>query len=78
VDRAEARSGECTALPRVKFLSNPHRIHNGQKDKEKEEYGLLWADICYMSTLSPSLHLPPSPHCASVAPPAAMLSGLEG
>jgi hypothetical protein len=23
-------------------------------------------------------HLPPSPHCVSVAPPAAMLSGLEG
>jgi hypothetical protein len=23
------------------FLSNPRRIHSGQKDKEKEEYGLL-------------------------------------
>jgi hypothetical protein len=23
------------------FLSNPRRKHSGQKDKEKEEYGLL-------------------------------------
>jgi hypothetical protein len=43
------------------LLSNPRRIHSGQKDKEKEEYGLLWAVICFMSPPSPSLHLPPLP-----------------
>ncbi len=31
-----------SARLRAKFLSNPRRIHSGQKDKEKEEYGLLW------------------------------------
>ncbi len=56
----------------------PRRLHSGQKDKEKEGYELLWAVICCMSPLSLSPHLPPSPQCASVAPPAAMLSGLEG
>jgi len=48
---------------------------NREKDKEKEEYGLLWAVIYFMPPLSP-LQLPPSPHRASVAPPAATLSGL--
>jgi hypothetical protein len=26
----------CSALLRAKFLSNPRRIHSGQKDEEKE------------------------------------------
>jgi hypothetical protein len=53
----------CSAQPRAEFLSNPRRIHSGQKDKEKEEYGLLCAVICFMSPLSP-LQLPPPPHTA--------------
>ncbi len=67
----------CSARPRAEFLSNPRRIHSGQKDKEKEEYGLLWAVICFMSPLSP---LPPStsPLPTLRAPPAATLSGLAG
>ena len=47
----------CSARPHAKFLSNARRIHSGQKDKEKEEYGLLWAVICCMSPLPPP---PPS------------------
>jgi hypothetical protein len=34
----------CTAC--ANFVSNPQRIHNGQKDKEKEEGGLLCAVTC--------------------------------
>ncbi len=36
----------CTALPRVKFLSNPRRIHSEEEDEEKEERGLLRALVC--------------------------------
>jgi hypothetical protein len=54
------------------FLSNPRRTHSGKEDEEKEEQGLLWAVICPTPALLP----PPLPHCASVAPPAATLSGL--
>ncbi len=41
MDQTEARSGECTALPRVGFLSNPRRIHSKREDEEKGEQGLL-------------------------------------
>ncbi len=68
----------CSALLCAKFLSNPRRIHSGQKDEEKEGYELLWAVICYKPPPSTSPTSPLPPHCASVAPPAAMLSGLEG
>ncbi len=30
----------CTALPRVKFLSNPRRMHSKGEEEEKEEQGL--------------------------------------
>jgi hypothetical protein len=65
----------CTAKCGL-FSSNPRRIHSGKKDKEKEEYGLLWAVIYPMPPLLSPLQLPPFPHRASVAPPAATLSGL--
>jgi len=48
----------CTALPRVKFLSNPRRIHSKEEDEEKEEQGLPRAPIC-CSTTFPS---PPPPY----------------
>ncbi len=63
VDRAEARSGECTALPRVKFLSNPRRIHSEEEDEEKEERGLPRAPVC-CSTTFPSPSPSPSTHTA--------------
>jgi hypothetical protein len=75
---ASAHMTICSALLRAKFLSNPRRIHSGQKGKEKEGYELLWAVICCKSPPLLLPHLPPPPHCTSVAPPAAMLSGLEG
>jgi hypothetical protein len=53
VDRAEARSGECTALHRVEFLSNPRRIHSEEEDEEKEEQGLPRALICCSPTSPP-------------------------
>jgi hypothetical protein len=58
VDRAEARSGECTALLKAEFLSNPRQIHSRQKDEEKEEQGLLGALIY------PSPAPPPPAHTA--------------
>ncbi len=69
----------CSALLHAEFLSNPRRIHSGQKEYEKEGHELLRAVICCKPPHSPPLSpcLPP-PHCASVALPAAMLSGLEG
>jgi hypothetical protein len=36
----------CFAQLCANFSSNPRRIHSGQKDKEKEEYGLLCVAIC--------------------------------
>jgi hypothetical protein len=47
-------------LPRVKILSNPHRIHSKGEDEEKEEQGLPRAPICCSTTFpSPS---PSPPH----------------
>jgi hypothetical protein len=50
----------------VRNLSNPNRIHSGQKDKEKEGYELLWAVICCKPPLSPSPTFPP-PHIARLS-----------
>ncbi len=44
---------ECTALPRVEFLSNPRRIHSEEEDEEKEEQGLPRALICCSPTPPP-------------------------
>jgi hypothetical protein len=51
-----------------------------QRTERQGERGIWVAMGCYLLHVTPSLspHLPPPPHCASVAPPAAMLSGLEG
>jgi hypothetical protein len=70
----------CSALLFANFLSNPRRIHSGQKDKEKEEYGLIWAIICCKQPLlSPLPPFPPAPSPPRLLrPPVAMLSGLEG
>ena len=35
----------CMALPRVKFLSNPRRMHSKREGEEKGEQGLPRADI---------------------------------
>ncbi len=49
----------CTALPRVGFLSNPRRTHSKREDEEKGEQGLPRAPICCSTTFpSPS----PSPY----------------
>jgi hypothetical protein len=51
----------CTALPRVKFLSNPRRMHSKGEDEEKEEQGLPRAPICCSTTFpSPSPNPPPT------------------
>ncbi len=59
------------------FLSNPRRIHSGRKRRRKRNMGCyeLLSASCHPS---PPLQLPPSPHRASVALPAATLSGLAG
>jgi hypothetical protein len=55
---------ECTALPRVEFLSNPRRIHSEEEEEEKEEQGLPRALVC-CSTTSPSPSpFPPPTHTA--------------
>jgi hypothetical protein len=46
---------------RQNFLSNPRRIHSGEKDEEKEEWGLPGALICFSPASAPS---PFSPHTA--------------
>jgi hypothetical protein len=48
------------------FLSNPRWINSRQKDKEKEEYGLLCVICCEQPPISPS------PSCAPFRLPAAM------
>ncbi len=52
------------------FSSKPRRIHSGQKDKEKEEYGVLYVVICCEQP--PSLPHPPPPHCAPFHLPVAV------
>ncbi len=57
------------------FYRTPAGYTADRKTRRKRDmscYGLLSA------ASHPPLHLPPPPHCASVAQPAAMLSGLEG
>jgi hypothetical protein len=66
--------GACSAQLCANFSSNPRRIHSGQKDKEKEEYGLLCVAICCEQPphLSPP-HLAHHFTCLRLC-----LSGLEG
>jgi hypothetical protein len=48
----------CTVT--CEFLSNPRRIHSGQKDKEKEEYEPLnVVNCCKQPPSSPSPPAPP-------------------
>jgi hypothetical protein len=51
-------NNECTAPPRVKFLSNPRRMHSKGEEEEKEKQGLPRAPICCSTTSPPP---PPSP-----------------
>ncbi len=62
-----------TAESRI-FSSNPRRHTAERKTRRKRNGGLLWAVICPTPTLLPPF--PSPPHRASVAPPAATLSGL--
>ena len=57
--RTEARSGECMALPGVKFLSNPRRMHSREEGEEKEEQGLPRAPSCCSTTFPAPFPLPP-------------------
>jgi hypothetical protein len=51
----------CMALPRVKFLSNPRRMHSREEGEEKEEQGLPRAPSC-CSTTFPAPSPPPPLH----------------
>ena len=51
----------CTALPRVKFLSNPRRMHSKGEGEEKEDKGLPRAPSC-CSTTFPAPSPSPPPH----------------
>ncbi len=53
----------CTALPRVKILSNPRRMHSKGEEEEKEEQGLPGAPACCSTTFS-SLSPSPPTHVA--------------
>ncbi len=60
------------------FLSNPRGIHSGQRDKEKEEYGLVCVVIFCEQ---PPHHLPfhpPPPPCAPFHLPAAKFIRIIG
>jgi hypothetical protein len=74
VDRAEARSGECTALLKAEFFIEPPP--DTQRVRRRGERGIGVAMGCYLSHVSPSPPFPSPPHRASVALPAATLSGL--
>ncbi len=55
----------CSAQLVQIFSSNLRRIHSGQKDREKEEYGLLCVAISYEQPSTPTLHTV-SPACGYV------------
>jgi hypothetical protein len=70
VFRAEPREvvniGEntrCTALPGVKFLSNPRRMHSKGEGEEKEEQGLPRAPSCCSTTFPAPSPSPPHTRC---------------
>jgi hypothetical protein len=48
------------ALPRVKFLSNPRRMHSKGEDEEKEGQGLPRAPICCSTTFPSPFPSPPT------------------
>ena len=56
--RTEARSGECMALPGVKFLSTPRRMHSREEGEEKEEQELPRAPSCCSTTFPAPFPLP--------------------
>jgi hypothetical protein len=49
----------CTALPRVKFLSNPRRMHSKGEGEEEEEQGLPRAPVCCSTTFPAPSPSPP-------------------
>jgi hypothetical protein len=50
----------CMALPRVKFLSNPRRMHSKGEGEEKEEQGLPRAPSCCSTTFPAPSPSPPT------------------
>jgi hypothetical protein len=66
----------CTATCEI-FIEPPPDTQWTER-KEKEEYGVAMGCYLLHVTSLPLPPPPPSPYCASVAPPAAILSGLEG
>ncbi len=50
----------CMALPEVKFLSNPRRMHSREEGEEKEEQGLPRAPSCCSTTFPAPSPSPPS------------------
>ena len=48
----------CMALPGVKFLSNPRRMHSREEGEEKEEQGLPRAPSCCSTTFPAPFPLP--------------------
>ena len=49
----------CMALPKVKLLSNPRRMHSREEGEEKEEQGLPRAPSCCSTTFPAPFPLPP-------------------
>jgi hypothetical protein len=68
----------CSAQPCTEFFIEPPP--DTQRTERQGERGIWVAMSCYLPHVAPPhpLLLPPSPHRASVAPPAATLSGLAG
>ena len=72
MSRSFLNSG-CTALLKAEFFIEPPP--DTQRKERQGERGIGVAMSCYLSHANPPLP-PPPPHRASVAPPAATLSGL--
>jgi hypothetical protein len=73
VDRAEARSGECTALLKAEFFIEPPP--DTQRRKRRGERGMGVARSSYLFLTSLSALPPLPPHRAPAALPGAALSG---
>ena len=63
------------ALPRVKFLSNPRRMHSEGEDEEKGEQGVTKGSYLLLNNLLLPLPLPPHTRRAPTGLPGAALSG---
>ncbi len=58
VDRAEARSGECTALPKAEVFIEPPLDTQRKRRREEREIGVTRGSYLLLTSLSP---LPLSP-----------------